>query len=306
MERRRQLGSSAGALLLTACFLLFYQRCSVLKPSRAEPTPPAESKINEEKEAKPAPPVEAALAAEAMAANHNTQAMELYHEAFEKNPGNTALQAEYVAAIKLIKKEADSAKKKNNYPLALNHYRLLLQRYENFLPFAQSLSFSQADLKNEIKECQLFLQKNEVERAIKNNEYEKAITMLAATLNQYPQESMLVASLNQAVVEIKAAANQALQTADYGTAGKLFGLLKQAEIKSKPFIPFAPHEKEEIDRALRTCSLNLTNQGLIEYRKGNLKEAISLWEKILVFDPENEEIKKAIQTARTQLEKIKR
>lgn len=306
MVRRRQLVSLVGALILSACLLLFTAGCSVLKPSKSEPPAPAGSRITEEKATQPAPPAEANLAAEAMAARNYAQAMELYQEAIGKNPGNTALQAEYVSALELIKKEADSAKKKNNFPLALSHYRLLLQKSENFIPFAQSLSFSQADLKNEIKECQLLLQKSEVERAIKNKEYEKAITMLAATLNQYPQESTLVASLNQAMVEIKTAANQALQAGDYGTAGKLFALLKQTEIKSKPFVPFAPHEREEIDKALRTCSLNLTNQGLVAYRQGNLKEAISLWEKILAFDPNNEEIKKAIQTARTQLEKIKR
>ncbi len=63
---------------------------------------------------------------------------------------------------------------------------------------------------------------------------------------------------------------------------------------------------EEIEKDIKECSRNLTNLGIIEYRKGNLKEALAIWGQILVFEPDNEEIKKAIQTARAQLEKIKK
>jgi cytochrome c-type biogenesis protein CcmH/NrfG len=44
---------------------------------------------------------------------------------------------------------------------------------------------------------------------------------------------------------------------------------------------------------------------MVEYRKGNLKGAISVWESLLAFDPDNEQIKKAIETARAQLQQIK-
>ena len=52
------------------------------------------------------------------------------------------------------------------------------------------------------------------------------------------------------------------------------------------------------------CRESLTKAGLAEYRKGNLEKAIAVWESLLVFDPDNAEIKKAVETAKTQLNEI--
>jgi len=40
------------------------------------------------------------------------------------------------------------------------------------------------------------------------------------------------------------------------------------------------------------------------YREGNIGNAISLWKSILTFDPGNASIKKAIDTATTQLKNL--
>jgi len=48
----------------------------------------------------------------------------------------------------------------------------------------------------------------------------------------------------------------------------------------------------------------LTKAGLEEYRKGNLAKAIAVWEGLLSFDPNNVEIRKAVDTARIQLNEI--
>jgi hypothetical protein len=45
---------------------------------------------------------------------------------------------------------------------------------------------------------------------------------------------------------------------------------------------------------------------LEQYRKGNLAEAIAVWQGILLFDPDNIEIKKAIDTATEQLKKLQK
>jgi hypothetical protein len=83
-------------------------------------------------------------------------------------------------------------------------------------------------------------------------------------------------------------------------------LLKGACLKLNRLAPNTPLNLKELNGAIRECSNYLTNQGLIKYREGNLKEGIDIWESLLSFQPENEEIKKAIQTARDQLSKIKR
>jgi hypothetical protein len=45
--------------------------------------------------------------------------------------------------------------------------------------------------------------------------------------------------------------------------------------------------------------------GLMKYREEKLDEAIVIWKKALVFDPENTGVKNALETATQQLQKLK-
>ena len=68
----------------------------------------------------------------------------------------------------------------------------------------------------------------------------------------------------------------------------------------KPLLPF----KRRAPGSARPGRESLTKTGLREYRNGNLAKAIAVWESLLEFDPDNEEIKKAVKTAKTQLNEI--
>jgi cytochrome c-type biogenesis protein CcmH/NrfG len=57
---------------------------------------------------------------------------------------------------------------------------------------------------------------------------------------------------------------------------------------------------------LKKCRAQLTRDGLDQYRKGNLKEAIAIWQGLLQFDPDNAEIRKAVDTATEQLKKLQK
>jgi hypothetical protein len=54
------------------------------------------------------------------------------------------------------------------------------------------------------------------------------------------------------------------------------------------------------------CKKFLFENGLQQYRSGNLNQAISLWKSILVFDPENQEIKKAVDMASLQSKNLQK
>lgn len=293
------------ATLAVGLFLLT-SGCSILRKTNSPPEALAKPDLAGKGETNTAAANMAAQAEQAMAAKEYPRAIDFYKESLAKNPGNLTLQADFLAAMELIKKEADAAKKKNAYSLALDYYRLLLKNYESIASFSLSPSFSQDALKNEIKECLLSLKKIQAGRALKAGAYEQAVTILVTTLNEYPQESNLVAFLNQTIAEIKAEAGKAFAGQEYLQAGKFFSLLRELGNKYKNYVPLTGFEREELDGNIRICILNLFNQGLVEYRKGNLKEAIAMWESILSFQPDHEEVKKAIQTARHQLEKIKR
>ncbi|MCK7476805.1 MAG: tetratricopeptide repeat protein [Candidatus Moduliflexus flocculans] len=64
-------------------------------------------------------------------------------------------------------------------------------------------------------------------------------------------------------------------------------------------------KRERLVEVINVCRQGLTNSGLAEYRKGNLEKAIEIWDSLLAFDPGNAEIKKAVETAKAQLEKLR-
>jgi hypothetical protein len=64
--------------------------------------------------------------------------------------------------------------------------------------------------------------------------------------------------------------------------------------------------EKSLDDGMKICRTELNKKALEQYRKENLAEAISIWQGILIFDPENLETKKAIETATIQLKKIKK
>jgi tetratricopeptide (TPR) repeat protein len=97
-----------------------------------------------------------------------------------------------------------------------------------------------------------------------------------------------------------------LRSGEYGPAGIAFrkvldhyptdgGLLSEMDYSSVEVISF-----------MNVCSDKIMEKGLMEYRKGNLGNAISLWQDILKFDPDHEEATRAIDTATVQLNNLKK
>lgn len=311
----KTIRSSLPCLLAIIYLTLFMALgCSILKkPASERRKAEAERTESQEQSLPVSQPLEvdtniAGLpeAEEALASGAYSKALEIYHTYLEKNPDQVKIKGDFLAALDLVKKEADTLKKKERYSAALSYYRLLLKYGQNLGQDAEKLSFRPADLSKEIKECRVKIQKNEAERAFQAGQYEEAINLLVTGLQEYPDEDILKSYRNQIIKEIATSAQLAMASKDLATAGKLYSLLKSSLVRHKNYFSNFPFTLEELDKSIKSCSQQLTNLGLIEYRKGNLKEAIAIWEKILVFQPENEEIKKAIQTAKAQLEKIKK
>jgi hypothetical protein len=47
-------------------------------------------------------------------------------------------------------------------------------------------------------------------------------------------------------------------------------------------------------------------QGLMEYRRGSLENAIRKWKELVAFDPGHQEAKKALETATAQLRALQK
>jgi outer membrane protein assembly factor BamD (BamD/ComL family) len=67
------------------------------------------------------------------------------------------------------------------------------------------------------------------------------------------------------------------------------------------------HSAEEIRSLVKICAVKLREEGLREYRNGNLENAIAHWRKILLFSKEDAStIKKMIETAALQLQNLEK
>jgi len=153
------------------------------------------------------------------------------------------------------------------------------------------------DIENSLGDTRYFLQ---------GCEYRRAVETISRAVARYPNQEKIRNEYILTVGVISKLAESALQRQEYGKAGKLFAILREeanARTEKKRPLAIDPHY---LDRQIALCSVKLTEQGLVRYRAGELKDAVDLWKTVLVFDPENGEIKKAIETTTMQMKNLEK
>jgi len=91
---------------------------------------------------------------------------------------------------------------------------------------------------------------------------------------------------------------------DYENAGISFGKVIDHYPSDGNIRAEISHSSKQIGSLIKTCEDKLMENGLSEYRKGNLGNAISTWNKILKFNKEHEKAKRMIATTSIQLKKL--
>jgi len=146
----------------------------------------------------------------------------------------------------------------------------------------------------------------QAKEAISAGNYSEAIEVYKEAIRAYPERDSFPEALIKTGLDMHERGKKALEGEDFVLAGKMYFLL----LKEYPFLtkldPSLPFSKKSLENGIKDCRTQLIRKGLIEYREGNLKEAISIWENLLQFDPTNAEIRKAIDNAKEQLKKIKK
>ncbi len=234
------------------------------------------------------------------------KAIDGYTATIQKYPDESLVLNEFIQMLEEIKTSADIAYEAKNYVLAEQRYSILLNNSSRFKTFKNSLSFTPKYLNRRIKECLMVRSKSQANNAIESGDYKKALEIYKLATQAFPEDPSLNENLIRTVIEIYAIGEKILEREDYVQAGKMYTLL----LKEHPWLknsdaplPFSGNTLEEV---IKRCRTLLTRKGLELYREGKLKEAISVWKGILEFDPENEEIRKAIENAEEQLKKIKK
>jgi outer membrane protein assembly factor BamD (BamD/ComL family) len=108
----------------------------------------------------------------------------------------------------------------------------------------------------------------------------------------------------QALNGLLEAGNDAFSSGDYGAAGRSFKMALNAYPAEPPLRDRVSHEPKQIRALLDACVNRLMEQGLEEYRRGNLESAIGKWKALLAIRPGHKEAKKALDTATVQLQAL--
>jgi tetratricopeptide (TPR) repeat protein len=140
---------------------------------------------------------------------------------------------------------------------------------------------------------------------VTEGEYQKAIDFYNAEYKRHPQDRELVKEYVKSLEEIKTAANRALGREDFATAGKTYYVLLKNYPDFKDFADLLSFDRAQLNSRLTKCKTVLYKKGFQEYREGNLSESIALWQDYLAIDPDNTDIKKALNTAKTQQKNLR-
>lgn len=131
-------------------------------------------------------------------------------------------------------------------------------------------------------------------------EYQKAIDIYNVEHQKHPHDLFLAREYAKSINDIASAAGKALDEKDFASAGRNYDVLLKNYAHFKGFDKELSFNSIELNEKLSYCKKAIFKQGFQEYRKGNLSEAIELWQDLLVIDPQNTDIKKALRTAKLQ------
>jgi tetratricopeptide (TPR) repeat protein len=143
-------------------------------------------------------------------------------------------------------------------------------------------------------------------RYIAQGRYDLALETYMAAQERHRQNKVLKQDFARAVGQIREAGDRFFSEGEFAAAGNIYYTLSQERLQRYDVYKLAIPDKNYLVNRIRSCSRALTDQGLAMYRDGDLDKAISLWNKVLRIDPDNREVRRAIETAHTQRENLKR
>ena len=234
------------------------------------------------------------------------KALDYYIAACEEYPDDKMLLENYIMTVNKVKQNGDIALEEENFVLAEKIYSVLLKNYPHFAKLNGSLSFTKNSLGNKLRITKINMSERQSRQYLEAGNFEKAMNSCVASYQIYPNDPVLLTNLINIILDMKFLAEIAISKEDFLSAGTIYYALLNNYKYFDKFYKSHSLPKEFLDEGLKDCGLQLTKKGLEQYRQGNLADAIKIWEGILKFDPDNQKIKKAIETTSTQLKNLKK
>jgi tetratricopeptide (TPR) repeat protein len=141
---------------------------------------------------------------------------------------------------------------------------------------------------------------NPAKKHMEAGEYQKAIDVYNVEYQKHPHDLSLAREYVKSIKNIASTADKALDEKDFASAGRNYDILLKNYANFKGFDKELSFNSIYLNEKLSYCKKAIFKQGFQEYRKGNLSEAIALWQDLLVIDPQNTDIKKTLRTAKLQ------
>lgn len=92
---------------------------------------------------------------------------------------------------------------------------------------------------------------------------------------------------------------------DLPGAGKIYRLVVEAYPRTPALIVQVKRSREQLLGDIGFCAERMMENGIAEYRRGRMEEALALWQNILSFDPKNTGARRAVDTSRRQLDALR-
>lgn len=146
---------------------------------------------------------------------------------------------------------------------------------------------------------------NPAKKHMEAGEFQKAIDEYNVEYQKHPHDLSLAREYVKSIENIASAADKALDKENFASAGRNYDVLLKNYAHFKGFDKELSFNSIYLNEKLSYCKKAMFKQGFQEYRKGNLSEAIALWQDLLVIDPQNTDIKKALKTATLQQKNLR-
>lgn len=231
--------------------------------------------------------------------------IDIYREIYQAYPQDPTVRSEYIKVLVTIKTKGDQAFKGNDFPSAEEAYGALLRNWPHFADFSQSLSFDRNVLEKMAWASKKALTERQVHSYIDAGDFKKAIVTRKEFAQEYPQEPTAQRDYIKTLELVTSRGNRAFEKSNYPLAGRIYAALLKSRPSSQDLSFSYSYDTQVLNRKLEACRKILFERGLERYRSGDLSDAISIWRSILAFDPDNEEIKKAVATAVLQYKRLK-
>jgi tetratricopeptide (TPR) repeat protein len=161
-------------------------------------------------------------------------------------------------------------------------------------------SRNDADLSNtEVNHLQ-----SEASALLAKGDYQSALDLYKNKYHKHQTKKILIDQYIKTIQTIKNAADKAFAIDDYSLAGKDYTILVHNYKYFKPLSKQLPFNRESLDERIQECRSQLFKKGLQQYRSGLLQDAISTWQSLIAFIPDDENTRRAMNTASVQLKRM--